>query len=322
MQSIMKYSCFLIILLFSAPLAMTAQTAVSATTRVEYIALYKDLAIRQMKESGIPASIILAQGCLESGNGNGRLSVEANNHFGIKCHQSWTGERIYHDDDERQECFRKYPSPEGSFRDHSDFLRYRDRYKFLFDLEPTDYKAWAYGLKKAGYATNPEYAERLIKIIEENKLYVYDTGVTIEVPAPSVIEAPKLAETPHGKRDIINISRDIYERNGVRYVLARTNDTYAKIAVEYDIKPRRILSFNDATADAALQKGQVVYIEAKKRKAAKLQPVHIADKGETLWQISQHYAVKLSSLRKFNDLLNGQEPVEGQAIYMRHKMAK
>ncbi|MDR0694335.1 MAG: glucosaminidase domain-containing protein [Prevotellaceae bacterium] len=318
----MKYGWFLIILLFSAPLATTAQTTAPAITRTEYIALYKDLAVRQMKETGIPASIILAQGCLESGNGNSRLALEANNHFGIKCHRSWAGERIYHDDDERQECFRKYPSPEGSFRDHSDFLRYRDRYKFLFDLEPTDYKAWAYGLKKAGYATNPQYAERLIKIIEENQLYVYDTGVAIEVPAPSVIEAPKLAETPLRKRAVINISREVYERNGVQYILARTNDTYAKIAVEYDIQLRRILLFNDAAANTALQKGQVVYIEAKKRKAAKLQPVHIADKGETLWQISQHYAVKLSSLRKFNYLQNGQEPVEGQAIYMRNKMTK
>ncbi|MDR2359297.1 MAG: glucosaminidase domain-containing protein [Prevotellaceae bacterium] len=318
----MKHGWFSVILLFSAPLAIMAQTATHAITRAEYIALYKDLAIQQMKESGIPASIILAQGCLESGNGNSRLSVEANNHFGIKCHQSWAGERIYHDDDEQQECFRKYPSPEGSFRDHSDFLRYRDRYKFLFDLKPTDYKAWAHGLKKAGYATNPQYAERLIKIIEENQLYVYDTGVTIEVPAPSVIEAPKLAEMPHRKRAVINISRDVYERNGVRYILARTNDTYEKIAIEYDVKLRRILSFNDAAANTILQKGQVVYIEAKKRKAAKLQPVHIADKGETLWQISQHYAVKLSSLQKFNYLQNGQEPVEGQAIYMRNKMKK
>ncbi|MDR2801819.1 MAG: glucosaminidase domain-containing protein [Prevotellaceae bacterium] len=321
----MKYGRFLISLFLLAPLATAAQNTTSAITRAEYIALYKDLAIRQMKESGIPASIILAQGCLESGNGNSRLSVEANNHFGIKCHQSWTGERIYHDDDALQECFRKYPSPEGSFRDHSDFLRYRDRYKSLFDLEPTDYKAWAYGLKKAGYATHPEYAERLIKIIEENQLYLYDTGVDIEIPAPSVIEAPKLAETPHApnrKRDIITISRDVYERNGVLYVLARTNDTYEKIAIEYDVKLRRILSFNDAAANTTLQKGQVVYIEAKKRKAAKLQPVHIVDKGETLWQISQHYAVKLSSLQKFNYLQNGQEPVEGQALYMRNKMSK
>jgi LysM repeat protein len=325
----MKYCCFLVVLLLSAPLVTTAQTdAVTTTqpaksmTRAEYIALYKDLAIRQMKESGIPASIILAQGCLESGNGNSRLSVEANNHFGIKCHQSWTGERIYHDDDALQECFRKYPTPEGSYRDHSDFLRYRDRYKFLFDLEPTDYKAWAYGLKKAGYATHPEYAERLIKIIEENQLYIYDTDVVIEVPAPSVIETPRLVETPHRKRAVINISREVYERNGVQYILARTNDTYEKIAIEYDIKLRRILSFNDAAANTVLQKGQIVYIEAKKRKAAKLQPIHIVDKGETLWQISQHYAVKLSSLRKYNYLQNGQEPVEGQAIYMRNKMAK
>jgi LysM repeat protein len=314
----MKYGYFWVAVLLFMPLVTAAQTM----TRDEYIAHYKDLAIRQMKETGIPASIILAQGCLESGNGNSRLSIEANNHFGIKCHRSWTGERIYHNDDARHECFRKYPSPEGSYRDHSDFLRYRDRYKFLFDLKPTNYKAWAYGLKKAGYATHPEYAERLIRIIEENRLYIYDTDVAIEIPAPSVIEKPKLAETMHGKRDAIHIGREVYEHNGVQYILARTSDTYEKIAIEYNIKLRRILSFNDASANSTLQKGQIVYLEAKKRKAVKWQPVHIADKDETLWEIAQRYAVRLSSLQKFNHLQKGQEPVEGQAIYMRHDMTK
>jgi LysM repeat protein len=319
----MKYrlTAFIACLLL-APLMALTQVGGTKMTREEYIRKYKDLAIKQMKESGIPASIILAQGCLESGNGNSRLSVEANNHFGIKCHQSWEGERIFHDDDEKQECFRKYPSPEGSYSDHSDFLRYRDRYKFLFDLNPKDYKAWAHGLKKAGYATLPEYADRLIAIIEENKLYVYDSGVEVEVPAPSVIEAPQRVETPFGKRPVINISRDRFVRNGVEYVLARTNDTYENIAVEYDIKLSKILSFNDAKTNAPLAKGQIVYIEPKKSKADKLQPVHIAEEGETLWQISQRFAVSLSALRKYNILPKTKEPVEGQEIYLRNKMKK
>jgi LysM repeat protein len=177
-------------------------------------------------------------------------------------------------------------------------------------------------LKKAGYATLPEYADRLIKIIEENKLYAYDSGVEVEVPAPSVIEMPKLVETPRGKRPVINIGRERFERNGVQNVLARSGDTYEHIAIEYNIKLRRILSFNDAADNTLLQKGQIVYIEAKKRKSGKLQPIHIANRGETLWEISQRYAVKLSALQRYNLLPQGQEPVEGQAVYMRNKMTK
>jgi len=319
----MKYNgCLLIIFLLAAPNTIAAQdepAAPAKMTREEYIASYKNLAIKQMKESGIPASIILAQGCLESGNGNSRLTVEANNHFGIKCHTSWDGERIYHDDDALQECFRKYPTPEGSYRDHSDFLRYRDRYKSLFDLPPTDYKAWAYGLKKAGYATLPEYAERLIKIIEENKLYVYDAGVAVEIPSPSAIEAPQPAEAHHGKRAVINIGRERFVRNGVDYVQARTNDTYQHLAVEYNIPLKKLLAYNDAAANTVLPKGQVIYLEKKKRKAQKWQPIHIADKGETWWEISQRYAVRLASLRAYNALPAAAEPAEGQAVYLRAK---
>lgn len=146
-------------------------------TRTQYINNYKHIAIRQMNQYGIPASIILAQGCLESGNGNSRLAIKANNHFGIKCH-NWTGKRIYHNDDKKGECFRKYNTPEDSFKDHSEFLRNGKRYQSLFDLKKTDYKAWAHGLKAAGYATNPKYAQMLITIIEENQLYQYDSGIS------------------------------------------------------------------------------------------------------------------------------------------------
>ncbi len=305
-----------------------AQVATKKITREEYIACYKDLAIAQMKESGIPASIILAQGCFESANGNSRLAIEANNHFGIKCHKAWEGERILHDDDALQECFRKYPTPEGSYSDHSDFLRYRDRYKSLFELEPTDYKAWAHGLKKAGYATNPEYAERLIKIIEDYQLYQYDTEVVVVEeavlpPTPIEIETPRpvpvIAEAPSGKRMTIDISRKKYEHNDVEYVLARTGENYEIIANEYDIKLKRILKYNDAGSDRTLEKDERVYLQSKKSKADKLQPMHVAEQGETMWQISQRYAVELSSLRKFNPALNGSEPIEGMIIYLREK---
>ncbi|MDR2361437.1 MAG: glucosaminidase domain-containing protein [Prevotellaceae bacterium] len=290
-------------------------------TREEYIERYKDLAVKQMKESGIPASITLAQGCLESGNGNSRLSVEGNNHFGIKCHSSWTGEYIHHDDDALQECFRKYTSVEGSYNDHSDFLRYRDRYKFLFDLPPTDYKAWAHGLKKAGYATNPQYAEQLIKIIEDYRLYQYDTGTPVDVPPPSTIEQPKRVDAS-GKRHLVIINRDLFERNGAMYVLARTNDTYELIANEYNIKLKRLLAYNDEPTNHLLEKGQVVYLSKKQSKANKLQPVHIANDNETLWQIAQRYAVRLKSIEKYNNMQDGRQPEEGQEIYLRNKMRK
>ncbi len=144
-------------------------------TRKDYIEKYKEIAIIQMKAYGIPASIILAQACLESGDGNSTLAIQANNHFGIKCHE-WNGATIYHDDDQKNECFRKYSNPEDSFRDHSEFLKTRPRYHSLFNLGTKDYKSWAYGLKASGYATNPQYAQRLIDIIEAFQLYLYDTG--------------------------------------------------------------------------------------------------------------------------------------------------
>lgn len=159
-------------------------------TREQYINNYKDIAIRQMKAYGIPASIILAQACLESGNGNSRLAVKGNNHFGIKCHNTWKGRRIYHNDDERGECFRRYSSAEDSFKDHSEFLRNGKRYQSLFDLGKTDYKAWAHGLKAAGYATEPKYAKMLIDIIERNDLHQYDSNRASQ----AVREADKQAE--------------------------------------------------------------------------------------------------------------------------------
>jgi len=147
----------------------------------EYIDKYQDLAISEMKKHRIPASIKMAQAILESGSGNSELAVKANNHFGIKCHKGWTGKTYHKDDDEKDECFRKYKSPEDSYRDHSHFLTSRDRYKSLFDLEITDYKGWAYGLKQAGYATNPRYPELLIRIIEVNGLTRLDAGRRLPV---------------------------------------------------------------------------------------------------------------------------------------------
>ncbi len=286
-------------------------------SREDYIAKYKELAQKQMQLSGIPASIIMGQACFESDNGNSRLATEANNHFGIKCNNSWKGPSIRHDDDALQECFRKYDSPEGSFADHSDFLRYRDRYAFLFELPATDYKAWAYGLKKAGYATNPAYAERLIKIIEDNKLYELDRAETVTVEAPAIIEQEQTT-----KIDIdnytITVGRQQYRRNGVKYVLALHNDTFEAIAIDLDMKAKKLQQYNDAPSlHTPLQAGELVYIEAKEARTVATLPLHIAEAGETMRSIAQRYAVQLKRLYKYNGMKAGQEPVAGQEIFLR-----
>ena len=167
-------------LLIAAVLNVATLLGQQKLSREEYIRRYKGLAVEEMDIYGIPASIKMAQALLESDNGNGRLAREANNHFGIKCKSTWTGATISHDDDAAGECFRKYASVEDSYRDHSEFLDRSERYQDLFKLDPLDYKGWAYGLKQAGYATNPQYAELLIKIIEDNRLYLLDEGRDID----------------------------------------------------------------------------------------------------------------------------------------------
>jgi LysM repeat protein len=265
-----------------------------------------------MKISGIPASIIMAQACLESDNGNSMLAVDANNHFGIKCHATWKGEVMYHDDDRAKECFRKYNTPEGSFSDHSDFLRYRDRYAGLFSLSATDYKGWAHGLKKAGYATNPVYAELLIKIIEENKLYELDKE-PVKLAAPTQIEQEQ--NTVEVDTYIFEVHRKQLRRNKVKYVLARGNETYKDIATELGMKPKKLEQYND-TKDHRLSYGEVVYIEKKKRSTVKSLPIHIAESNETMHSISQRYAVRLDKLYEYNGMKKGQEPKAGDEIFL------
>jgi LysM repeat protein len=281
-------------------------------TREDYISKYKSLSIRQMKMSGIPASIIMAQACLESDNGNSTLAVEANNHFGIKCHTTWDGDVIYHDDDRANECFRKYDTPDGSFFDHSDFLRSRDRYIALFSLSATDYKGWAHGLKKAGYATNPMYAELLIKIIEENKLYELDTE-PVNAATTQIEQAQNTIEVD---TYIFEVRRKEHRRNNVKYVLARENETYKDIAMELGMKPKKLEQYNE-TRDHLLTYGETVYIEKKKRSTARNLPVHIAESNETMYSISQRYAVRLDKLYEYNGMKKGQEPRTGEEIFLR-----
>jgi len=255
----------------------TFLSAQDRMTREEYIKTYSHIAIEQMIQTGIPASITMAQACLESGNGNSTLAREANNHFGIKCHD-WDGEGFHQDDDEKNECFRKYDNPEESFRDHSDFLKSRERYASLFSLEPDDYKGWAYGLKKAGYATAPDYAQKLIKIIEESELYKLDNPDTIDenadVPAEAVsniaVNSPSRTETETGTATethshIIYLNREIHREGKTAYIIANGYDTYSSLAKDYNLFKKEILRFNGLKKEKPIPAGAKIYIERKKK---------------------------------------------------------
>lgn len=286
-------------------------------SRRQYIDKYKELAISNMATYGIPASITLAQACLESGDGNSRLATEANNHFGIKCH-NWTGETITHDDDANNECFRKYPQAEESFKDHSHFLRYRDRYKFLFDLDPKDYKGWAYGLSKAGYATNPMYPQMLIKIIEEYGLDAYDNLSKEVPPTPAEIEKVQVYAPPAGTELYgISLERAMFKKNDVACIIATSEESYSSLAKEYKLFRSEILRFNDLKKEVPIAEGTVVYLEKKKKHAEELVESHIAEAGDSMYSISQKYAIRLKNLYNLNKVKPGYEPQPGEIIKLR-----
>ena len=302
--------------------------AFAQSAQEKYISTYAEIAVQEMYRSGIPASITLAQGMLESGNGRSELAVKSNNHFGIKCHNNWNGGRVYHDDDAKGECFRKYDHVHQSYRDHSDFLRYRDRYKFLFDLKPTDYKGWAYGLKKAGYATDPSYPTKLIRLIEEYRLYQYDTktasfgaagkAVVARPAPPSVIEqAVPVADQVRKKYFQFETTRQMFSKNGVPFIYSAEGETYKSIADANGLFVKELLKFNDLTEDEILRPGTVVYLQSKKNAAVKGLEKHVIESGETLRDIAQRYAVKMGKLYKLNGWSKEYEPKEGDCIKLR-----
>ncbi len=291
----------------------------SNPARQEYIAKYQLLAIEEMGRSGIPASIKMAQAILESGNGNSELSRKSNNHFGIKCKRSWKGGKVYYDDDRKNECFRKYKSVEASFIDHTNFLMVNPRYAFLFQLRPDDYKGWARGLKKAGYATARDYDKRLIRIIEENKLYRLDHKETIN---------PLLAHQGNrplnkGMTDRIRINpfkaHEILSINGLEAVVARKGDTYQVIAQELGMKDWQIYKYNDRPRGYQPKPKEVIYIERKNRRAPRNKLTHTVEKGETMHYISQLYGIRLKPLLRRNRMDEGQEPGPGEVINLRKR---
>ena len=284
-----------------------------------YIKKYSKVAVSEMNRTGVPASITLAQGLLESAAGQSELSVKGNNHFGIKCHNNWEGRTINHDAEIRNECFRAYKNAEESFRDHSDFLRYQNRYKSLFDLDPRDYKGWAEGLRNAGYATDPKYPQKLIKLIEDYGLYKYDGETEVAVESPTVIETPKPAPSGYRESVSISLSRPVFVQNGVPFVYAAEGETYRDIAESNGLFVSELLRFNDVRNDEALAGGIPVYLAPKKNMAAPGVDKFIAGPGENagLWDISQKYGVKLSSICKMNRMPADYVLSEGDVLVLR-----
>jgi len=306
-----------------------------------YISTYKDNAIREMNLYHIPASITLAQGIIESNCGLSPLATEANNHFGIKCHKDWTGDRFFYDDDEKQECFRKYSNAEESYRDHSLFLVNRPRYAALFSLDRDDYTGWAMGLKQAGYATNPDYPNILIRVIETNKLYVFDDSaryaeaIVINVKteeekntANSDTRRPEISgkfrkgyKMPESSDyEVIRLSssgRKVYENNGVPFIFARKGDTWYGIAKEFGIYTFQVYKDNDLEEQDIIAIGQIIYLEPKKRRSNK--GSHIVKPEDTMYSISQLYGLKLKLLYKYNDLSPEEEPAQGTVVSLRKK---
>jgi len=315
----MKHKLFLLITVIFISQNVNTQDIKKISIK-EYIETYKEIAIYNMNNYKIPASITLAQGILESANGNSELAKNANNHFGIKCHKGWEGKTYSKDDDTKNECFRVYDSPTESFKDHSMFLRTRPRYSSLFLLELTDYKGWAQGLKDAGYATNPNYTQLLIKIIEENSLFLFDSGYISKTEVNNNLPEVTFKQIGNDDDDfeavsIGNNNRKVYLNNNIKFVFARPNDSFKKIADDLDMKPKEILRYNDFTDDYKLQEGEKVYIQPKRRRS--FTEFHIVKEGETMLSISQYYGIKLRILYKKNRMELGAKPSVSQKLWLK-----
>ena len=308
------------------------------SVEMNYINQYKDLAISEMNRSGIPASITLAQGIVESDYGRSRLAVEANNHFGIKCHNNWSGRTIRHDDDARNECFRKYRHAEESYRDHTDFLVNGSRYARLFELSRTDYVGWARGLKEAGYATNPDYANMLIRKIEELGLHQYDLATTNRAGKRSssgkvasgnmetvgldnnnvAVALDNTAEvTSNNNANVVVIPQRVQTKNRVKYIIVRSGESTSLLEKEFDMLRWELARYNELENGFEPYEGQILYLQPKRNRAEVGNETHIVREGETIYSVSQLYGVKSQKLREYNMLREGEEPVAGTTLWLR-----
>lgn len=336
-------------------MSLGTATAQERTTREEYVVKWRHLAIDNMEVYGIPASITMAQALLESNAGNSHLSRTSNNHFGIKCKSTWTGDKVYHDDDAKGECFRAYPTIAESYTDHAEFLNSNKRYESLFAYDTDDYRSWAKGLKSAGYATAPDYAERLIKLIEDEHLYLLDQkdGVKLYddyiasklgiVPTPSAPTEEPSEEPTEPKRDndthrygegtayadngvdpnnfrvTINAHHgyNVYRTNGSHYIVAKAGDSYEALAKLFELSASTLRRYNDVSSGAQLSEGDVVYIERKASRWKGEAAFHTAKRGETMHYLSQTYGVRLDQLSKLNRIRTSDPLADGQTIKLR-----
>jgi len=307
MQRVIRFRVLLVIFGLICLPAFTLNAQKKNKAYEDYIDKYKDLAISHMKKYKIPASITLSQGLLESGAGKSSLTLRSNNHFGIKCHSDWKGPSVTAADDLPNDCFRKYKKAEDSFDDHSRFLTEKKRYSSLFLLDITDYKGWARGLQKAGYATDKAYANKLIKLIEDYKLYMYDrkgAGKKIKREEEKIVAPIVSRHTP-------------YKTHGLVYVIAQTDDTYESIAREFGFKAKDLCKYNEVPDGFPIQSGDLVYFQKKKKKADKPYYEHVVQVGESMHSISQLYGVQVKNLYKMNKKDMEYVPIEGDILRLR-----
>lgn len=276
-----------------------------------YINQYRDLAIEQMLKFKIPASITLAQGLLESGAGYSELATKGNNHFGIKCH-GWTGRKTYHDDDEAQECFRAYNNVYESYEDHSLLLSRQPRYRSLFSLDGDDYKGWAHGLKKCGYATSPTYAQKLIGIIELYKLQQYDKAKKYD----RFMESRTYKDSSSAKGGILH---PIHRYNKNYYIVVKQGDTFRSLGKELGLSYRKIAKYNERNKRDKLVVGETIYLKKKQKKADKTYKnrPHTVKPGESMYSIAQYYGMRVKSLYKKNGLSPDYVPKVGDKLRVR-----
>lgn len=358
------------LLLVAGMLNLRAQMSANG---IIYVNTYKVIAMAEMQRSGIPAAIILAQGIHESEAGTSELVKQSNNHFGIKCKDDWKGQVVYHDDDSRQECFRSYASAADSYRDHSEFLRRSNRYAFLFDMDPTDYEGWAYGLRKAGYATNIRYSQILIKLIRDYNLQQYSLiamgkmkpadEVVLSMPGVAPVTALAADGTPGsggagsgdgavrsgvddkgagsagasgtvrgggagagvnvgggaggngvGTAQEVSYPEGQFEINKTKVIYAQAGVSLLSIANQYTISLPRLLEFNDMKEEDVLVKGQLIFLQ-RKRKTGSI-GFHVVREGETLYDISQSEGIRFQDMLEMNQLNPNSQPSTGNKIYL------
>ena len=305
----------------------------SSATVLKYIDAYKNIAITEEIRTGVPASITLAQGIHETGAGTSDLVLKSNNHFGIKCKADWNGASVTHDDDAKGECFRKYDDPLDSYRDHSDFLKNRPYYSSLFNLDPMDYKAWAHGLKKAGYATNPKYAHILIKLIEDYDLQQY-TLVALSGKyenGDGVFAGKGKNETStqnNNTQDVIqkavaktyNYPAEVFKINETKVVFVKKGTAFLKVANDNDISLPRLFEFNDMKPADIAETDQLIYLQRKRKLGA--EEYHVVEEGETVYDIAQIEGIRLESLLEYNLLKTGMQPEVGEKLNLKWKVSQ